>query len=397
MEVCGAPLKPNLAAARANGLASLRGPRQHFSSVALMPMRRLAGIGLVAVAASMACAQPAGEPPGQTLRGAAAGKFLIGAAIRSGQLDEPAATALILSQFSCLTGEYEFMPGFLHPLKGWYRFGPADRIAAFGAQHGLPVTGHMLCWHMMTPWWMFEDWRLRPLPRDEALENLRSHINAVVGHFRGRLSGWVVVNEAISDTPGEYLRDTPAFRAIGGDYVRKAFEFAHAADPGVPLYYNDYNVESPAKLPKVIRLVRSLKAAGVRLDAVGIQGHWLLDQPGACVIEAGIGALRREGVKVLVTELDVDVAPRKGSDPYRTGLPGEVQLREARRYGELFAVFMRHRDAIPSVTFWGLEDGQSWLNDGPLARRTNYPLLFDRALKPKPELLNAAIGAMSRS
>jgi len=235
----------------------------------------------------------------------------------------------------------------------------------------------------MDPQWMFEDAQLKPLPREKALANLKRHIDAVVDHFRGKVDSWNVVNEAISDDPGEYLRNNPALKAIGPGYIQKAFEFAHAADPGVPLYYNDYNVETPSKLTKVLKLVRSLKAAGVRLDAVGIQGHWLLNFPSVDWIEAGIVALGKEGVKVIVSELDVDVVPRNGGDPYRTGVPPEVLDAEAKRYAKLFEIFVKHQDIIPKVTFWGLEDGQSWLNTNP-TKHTNYPLLFDRKLAPKP-------------
>jgi endo-1,4-beta-xylanase len=317
---------------------------------------------------------------------AARGCFRIGAAIQSAQLRDPKKVSLILSQFNCLTAEYEFMPSIVHPMLDRYNFGPADRIVDFAQAHGLPLTGHMLCWHQMTPDWMFEDPQHKPLPRPQGLANLKRHIEAVMAHFKDKVESWNVVNEAVSDKPSEYLRDTPALRSIGPDYVLKAFEFAHEADPMVPLYYNDYNVEDPIKLPKVIRLIRSLRQAGVTLDAVGIQGHWLLDYPDASTIEAGIVALGKERVKILVTELDVDVAPRDGTDPYKDALPPVVSGREAKRYADLFAVFLRHRDLIPRVTLWGLEDGQSWLNYTPL-KRVNYPLLFDRNLRPKAAFL----------
>jgi endo-1,4-beta-xylanase len=255
---------------------------------------------------------------------------------------------------------------------------------AFGNEHKLPVTGHMLVWNQLTPPWMFEGPDGKPLPRDKALANMKLHIETVVRHYKGKLSSWDVANEAISENPKEYMRDTPALEAIGPDYVQKAFEYAHEADPDVPLYYNDFNVENPVKLPKVLRLIRSLKAAGVRLDAIGIQGHWLLDYPDSSVIEAGIEALGKEGIKVIVTELDVDVLPRDRSDPYKSGIPASMLKQEAKRYVKLFAVFKRHRDLIPRVTFWGVDDSQSWLNDTPTKGRMNYPLLFDRTLQAKP-------------
>ncbi|HEU5433657.1 MAG TPA: endo-1,4-beta-xylanase, partial [Thermomicrobiales bacterium] len=207
------------------------------------------------------------------LRRAVDGRFLIGTAVMSRQLDNPPLAALVAEQFDCLTAENEFKPASLHPRPGQFRFDAADRIVAFAQRHRMKVVGHTLCWHSQTPAWLFRGEDGKPLPRAEALRNLKEHIDAVVGHFKGKVLGWDVVNEAIGDTKGQYLRDTPARRAIGDDYIIRAFELAHAADPDAELYYNDYNNEQPEKREKTIRLVRELKTSGVRLDAVGIQGH----------------------------------------------------------------------------------------------------------------------------
>lgn len=286
------------------------------------------------------------------------------------------------------------MPGHLVDDAGHYSFTAGDRVVAFAEAHHLPVFGHMLVWQFESRKWLFEDQAGKPLPRDKALANLKHHIEVVAGHFRGRIKAWDVVNEAISDKDDEYLKDTPALRAIGADYIEKAFTFAQAADPQAALYYNDYNSEQPAKLAKTIRLIRSLQARGVRLDAVGIQGHWLLAWPPTDMIEHGIDALAATGVQVLITELDVDPLPRtasgadmavaeKGADPYAQGLPAEVQAQLATRYGALVAAIVRH-PAVKLLCVWGPHDGRSWLNDFPVKGRTNHPLLFDRAYKPKP-------------
>ena len=203
-----------------------------------------------------------------------------------------------------------------------------------------------------------------------------------------------MVNEAISDDDGVYLKDTPALRAIGPDYIEKAFEFAHAADPNVELYYNDYNIEQPGKLEKTIRLIRELQAKNLRIDAVGVQGHWLINWPPPGMIEKGVQALAATGVKVMVTELDVDPLPRdvsgadmaqaeKGGNPYPDGLPPEMQQKLAQRYNEIMTVLAR-QPAITMIGFWGTHDGRSWLNDFPVRGRTNYPLLFDRQMQAKP-------------
>ena len=329
-----------------------------------------------------------------TLREAAGKRFLIGGAIATRDLDDPKLAALIAQQFSCITPEYEFMPEHLVDENRKFTFERGDRVVSFAEKNQQPVFGHMLLWHFVTRSWLFEDKEGKPLPREKALANLQFYIEGVVGHYKGRIKAWDVVNEAISDNDGKYLKDTPALRAIGEDYIEKAFEFAHAADPNVELYYNDYNIEQPAKLEKTRRLVRALKAKGLRLDAVGIQGHWLINWPPTEMIEKGIETLAAEGVKVMITELDVDILPRnnsgadmkieeKGVNPYPDALPAEMQEKLAARYSEIISAIVRHPQ-VTMIGFWGTHDGRSWLNDYPVKGRTNYPLLFDRQYQPKP-------------
>jgi endo-1,4-beta-xylanase len=279
-------------------------------------------------------ATPAGDPAPKALRQAANGRFLIGTAASSRQLDNPKLAGLIAEQFDGLTAENEFKPASLHPRPGEFRFAAADKIVAFAREHRMKVVGHTLCWHSQSPSFLYRGADGKPLPRVEALKNLKDHIDVVMGHFQGKVIGWDVVNEAISDAKGEYLRSTPARRAIGDDYIAKAFEFARAADPDAELYYNDYGNEHPEKLEKTIRLIRELKAQGVRLDGVGLQCHFRLNDPEAPDrLDRAIAAYAAEGVKVMLTELDVDVLPRRtrgadvaareqgGANPYRDGLP----------------------------------------------------------------------------
>lgn len=350
---------------------------------------------LSGVSAIMTYGQANSSAP-KTLRQAADGRLLIGAALMSNQLDNPKLAELVANQFSCLTGENEFKVSSLQHDRGHFTFEAADKIIDFAQAHDIKVIGHNLCWHNQTPSWMYADENKKPLPREQALENMRMHIDAVVKHFKGKVIGWDVVNEAISDSPGEYLRDTPAHKAIGDDFIEKAFEFAHAADPDVELYYNDYNDEKPEKREKVIRLIRSLKAKGLRIDGIGIQGHWQLQYPDVNMVDSAITAYHNEGMKVMITELDIDVVPRRqtgaevgatektGADPYVNGLPANVADAQARRYADLFRVFLKHPGDVTRVTFWGTHDGTSWLNNWPVPGRHNHPLLWDRNLQPKP-------------
>ena len=344
----------------------------------------------------VAAAQSAADSP--TLRQAAEGKMLVGAAVMSQHLEDPALSGLIALQFNSLTPENEFKPSSLQRAPGEFQWEAADKIADFAQRHDMKLIGHALVWHSQAPRWLFEDENRQPLPRDKALENMRAHIHAVVGHFKGRVHGWDVVNEAVADR-GDYLRDTPALRAIGEDYIAKAFEFAHEADPEAELYYNDYNIETPGKREKTLRLLTSLKAAGVRIDGVGIQGHWRVDYPELQVIEDAINAYAQQDLQVMFTEVDIDVLPRRGAmgadvsavereglNPYVNGLPEDVQQQVAARYREVFELFARHPKTVTRVTFWGTHDGTSWLNNFPVRGRTNHPLLWDRQLQPKPAL-----------
>jgi endo-1,4-beta-xylanase len=356
-------------------------------------------LAALAITAAGAVESTAPDSTARTLRDAVHGRFLIGAAVMSRHLDNSALAALVAEQFDSLTGENEFKPSSLHPRPGTFGFTAADKIVDFAQHHRMKVIGHTLCWHSQSPAWLFRGPDGKPLPRDEALRNLKDHIDGVVGHFQGKVLGWDVVNEAISDAKDGYLRDTPARRAIGDDYILKAFEFAHAADPDAELYYNDYGNEHPEKLEKTIRLIRDLKAKGARLDAVGIQAHLRLDDPDAPDrLDRAISAYAAEGVKVMLTELDVDVLPRRargadvaareqgGANPYRSGLPPEVAEAQARFYAQVFRVVLKHPGVVTRVTFWGTHDGTSWLNFWPVRGRTNHPLLWDRDLNPKPAL-----------
>lgn len=332
--------------------------------------------------------------PAKTLRQAAGDMLLIGCPVGLNDLDNPELLAMILREFNCITVETEIMPFKLGADREAFAFDQSDRVVEWVEKQGLPILGHMLVWDYRTPTWLFTDEAGHPLPREQGLSNLRYYIHKVMTHYKGRIMAWNVVNEAIGDEPGEYLRDTVGRRSIGDDYVEKAFQFAEEADPDVQLYYNDYNVILPDKLEKTLRLIRSLKQAGRRVDAIGLQGHWLIDRPPAHLIDDAVEAFAAEGLKVMITELDIDVLPRTvsganmqtvdhGPNPYPNGLPDEVQAQLAERYRSVFERLLKH-PAVVNITFWGSHDGRSWLNNFPVRGRTNHALLFDRQLQKKP-------------
>jgi len=326
--------------------------------------------------------------------------MLIGAALGQRQWDgtDAAAAAIVPVQFSSVSPENALKWGPVHPEAARYNFEPADRYVAYAEAHGLAAIGHVLVWHQQTPAWVFAGEGGGRASREVLLARMREHIQAVVGRYRGRIRGWDVVNEAV-DEDGS-LRKTPWLEIIGEDYIAKAFEFARAADPKAELYYNDYNLWKPAKLAGALRIVRGLKNGGMRIDAVGEQGHWLIGEPSAAEIDATIAGIAAAGLKTVITELDVDVLPRDegmyGADlsqqrayqastnVYPDGLPQEQQERLARRYADIFRVFLKHRGHVSRVTLWGVTDLYSWLNNFPVRGRVNYPLLWDRQGRPKP-------------
>ncbi len=325
-----------------------------------------------------------------TLREAAAGRIEIGAAIPGSDMP-PAELQLVAAQFTNVTPENCMKPAVVQPSEGKFDFTAADRLVDFALANNLKVNGHTLVWHSQCPEWIFKDGSA-PAGRDLVLRRMRLHIQTVASHFRGRVVSWDVVNEAISDG-GEYLRPSKWLTIVGPDFISEAFRAARLADPRAALYYNDYNIEMPGKRDKTLRLIGDLKASGAPIDGIGIQGHWILDQVPFKDIEDAIIAFKKTGLKVAITELDIDVVPRKKSsadvgqkeegvdDPYAGGLPPEVQERQARQYAQLFEIF--RRQGVARVTFWGFQDGRSWLNTWP-RKRTNHALLWSRDLLPKP-------------
>ncbi|MHB0938555.1 MAG: endo-1,4-beta-xylanase [Armatimonadota bacterium] len=321
--------------------------------------------------------------------------FLIGTCL-GGLLPEdysPAEMALLEAHFNVFTPESCMKPEPIQPEEGVFQFTQPDNLVAYAEAHGKQVTGHTLIWHQQCPDWFFLDGEA-PASRELVLRRLRTHIHTLVGRYRGRILGWDVVNEAISDADDEYFRPTKWWETIGDDFIEKAFEYAHEADPGVELYYNDYSDEYPVKREKTLKLIARLKEKGLRIDGVGIQGHWALDKVPFRELEDAIIAFHHAGMTVMITELDIDVVPREvpkdappeSLNPYPDACPPEVLQRQAEQYARLFELFARHRDKITRVAFWGMHDGRSWLNYWPW-RRTNYPLLFDRNAEPKPALL----------
>jgi len=340
------------------------------------------------------------EPDQPALKDVYKNDFLIGAALNdnivSGKDQE--ASDLVQEHFNTITPENVMKWQLIHPGPGKYTFEAADRYVDYGIKHKMFIVGHTLVWHWQTPRGLFTDSSGKLLDRQSMLKCLKEHIFTVVGRYKGKVKGWDVVNEALDDSGN--INKTKWVETIGEDFIDKAFEFAHEADPDAELYYNDFLIDRPAKRDGTLRLVRRLQSEGLRIDGVGIQWHCGLDYPVQSEFDAFVDSISALGVKIMITELDVDILPsafgyrgadigmnakmKKDLNPFTEGLPEEKQKQLADRYAELFSMLLDKPGKISRVTFWGVCDGTSWLNNWPVRGRTNYPLLFDRNYRPKP-------------
>jgi len=367
----------------------------------------LVASSLLSIFVNAACVAVAyGEP---VLKDAFDGRFSLGAAVSAGVWEGGLVRErqTVERHFNSITAENEMKPMYLQPREGEFNFETADKFVAFGEKNKMKVIGHCLVWHQQMPRWFFIDKDGRDVDRETLIARMRTHITTVVGRYKGRVHGWDVVNEAFDDK-GE-LHDSPWLRIIGSDFVELAFRFAHEADPEAELYYNDFSMAAPGKRRGVARMVRDFRNKGVRIDGVGMQTHVNLTYPSLSDWEASLEAFAAEGVKVMVTEMDVSALPSAWGltaeittrhdydekyNPWKDGkLPDEIQKKLADRYEEFFGVLLRHSDVVDRVTLWGVEDGGSWLNDFPMRGRTDFPLFFGRDGQMKPCAKRAAEAA----
>lgn len=334
--------------------------------------------------------------------------FLIGVALDQGIVTrkDQKSIDLILEQFNAVSPESVLKPEYLHPAPNRWNFNMGDAYCQFASEHGLKALGHTLVWHNQTPnfFWLNNDGT--PKTQEEMRSHLIEYLEKVVTHYRGKVYAWDVVNEII-DEDGSYRRDKgwEKYYKDLDELVCLAFSTAQRCDPDAELYYNDFNMWRPSKVQGAVRLVKMLQSKGIRIDGVGIQAHWGLNFPDMKDVENAIDAFAELGVKVMITELDIDVLPltKEGQvignslqdpvyqrpefvkylNPYAEGLPKSVDKELANRYEEIFKTILKKRDKISRVTFWGLQDGLSWKNDYPVPHRKNYPMLFDRQLQKK--------------
>ena len=305
--------------------------------------------------------------------------FPIGVSVAPNSL-EGAQGEMIKRQFNSLTAENVMKPALIHPEENMYSWDNADKIVNFALANGMKVRGHTLCWHSQTGEWMFRDSRGNTVTKEVALARLKDHITTVVSRYKGKVYAWDVLNEAVVDDadPAKVFRESQWYNICGEEYISKAFQWAHEADPGAVLFYNDYNTENPVKRDKIYNLLRKLLAQGVPITAVGLQGHWNINDPSEQNLRDAIDKFSSLGLKIQVTELDVSVLSSR-TDTVKTYTP-EREKKQVDFYKMIFKVFREKKDVITGITFWNVSDGRSWIDR---SNRRAYPLLFDYDLKPK--------------
>jgi endo-1,4-beta-xylanase len=311
--------------------------------------------------------------------------FPIGAAVNMASL-KGADSALLVHEFNSVTPENDMKMGPIHPKENEYNFKNADAIVDFAVKHHIKIRGHNLLWHNQAPAWLFVGSDGKQVSKELLLQRLKEHITTVVKRYKGKIY----------------------------DFIPKAFEYAHAADPKAALYYNDFNSERPAKREHIYQLLKSLVDAHVPITGVGMQGHWKLDEPTPELLRKALDEYSSLGLKIQITELDITIRkpmprPRPGTTaPDQTATPAtppltdpgftpELEQKQIDQYKMVFDIFREYKNVITCVTFWNLSDKYSWLDSrggglaggaaagAPTTRviRKAYPLLFDVNLQRK--------------
>ncbi|MFS0862628.1 endo-1,4-beta-xylanase [Fredinandcohnia sp. 179-A 10B2 NHS] len=307
--------------------------------------------------------------------------FLIGAAINNRTIDS--AKQLIVNHFNSITAENEMKPEHLQPEEGTFTFETADKFISFAEEHNKAVRGHTLVWHNQTPDWMFQAPDGSVASKELLLERLKNHISAVAGRYKGRIHSWDVVNEVIDDSDERFLRKSKWLDIAGEEFIEKAFRFAHEADPNALLIYNDYNESQPEKRDKIYQLVKSLLEREVPIHGVGMQAHWNLTSPTIDEIRAAIEKYASLGLQIQLTEFDFSVFNFEDKRTDLKAPTAEMVALQEKRYEESFSLLREYKDVISSVTFWGVADDYTWLDDFPVRGRKNWPFVFDVNQQPK--------------
>jgi len=328
--------------------------------------------------------------------------YTIGVALNVNQSSEKDASgvAIVKQHFNSIVPENCMKCEEIHPEENTYFWDDADRFVKFGEDNNMQIIGHCLIWHSQCAPWFFVDAKGKLVKPEVLKQRMKDHITTIMTRYKGRITGYDVVNEAILDD-GSY-RPSLFYQILGEEFIPWAFQCAMEADPDAELYYNDYSMAEPGKRAGVVGVIKKLKERGIRIDAVGMQSHMGMDHPSWEEFEASIKAFIGAGVDVQFTEVDMSALPsvnfganvsdteeyRAELNPYANGLPDDVSAKWNERMSTFFSIVDKYAKNVRRVTAWGVTDADSWKNDWPIEGRTDYTLWFDRQGQMKPFLVD---------
>lgn len=324
-----------------------------------------------------------------SLKDAYDGYFTVGVAVNQRNVSDSTQIELIKKEFNSITAENDMKPGELHPAEGVWNWEHGDKIADFCRKNGIKLRGHCLVWHSQFCDWMFNDKNGKPVSKEVFYSRLRDHIHQVVNRYKDVVYAWDVVNEAMSDAgrgwrghePNPY-RESKLYKLCGDEFIAKAFEYAHEADPDAILFYNDYNAATPIKRDRIYNMVKKMQDAGVPITGIGMQGHYNIYGPSEEDVDSALTKYSELVDHIHITELDIRCNEEMGgqlrfSRGENNAIPPYIATLHEDQFARIFRVFRKHKDVIDNVTMWNLSDADSWLGVN------NHPLLFDENLKPK--------------
>ncbi len=329
--------------------------------------------------------------------------FPIGVSVGRSELRSVTDTTFIIKHFNSLTPSEMMQPDKIHPRADRWRWRLPDELVDFAERNNKQVRGYCLLQYDKMPDWMYFDGE-RVTSRDSLYSRIKQHITTIMKRYQGKIKCWDVVSCAVADDTSLILRQNTWMHQIAGDdYVEYAFRCAHEADSTALLFYSDYNLNRPDKLERTCKLIKSLKDKGVHIDGVGMHGHWSIYEPTVAQLDTAISRFRALGLQVHITQLDVSFYKwerfrNRRLRPNETVIISDsIKTVQAQQYTNIFQTLRRNADVVKSVTFWGIDDRHSWLNNYPVRGRRNYPLLFDSYRTPKQVFYQICEDALSNS
>jgi endo-1,4-beta-xylanase len=310
---------------------------------------------------------------------ASAAPFPVGCAIDPTLLkNNTAYRDIVIKEYNSITAENMMKWGELRPSQGTFNYTNADYLVDFATTNKKRMYGHVLLWHGYNPSW------LENFSGDSTAFELlmKTHIQTVVTHFKGKVAAWDVVNEAFTDNGGYRTTESIWYKKLGKDYIARAFKYAREADPAAVLFYNDYAQESNSgKLDAILAMVADFKKRGIPIDGLGLQMHLGISTSESGILNA-LSEYAKTGLKIHISELDINLSNYQ-KNPSLT-LTDALSAQQKQKYK---TVVQYYKQVVPKaqqfgITNWNVGDADSWLRQ--VIQKNEYPLLFDENYAKKP-------------